>query len=62
MIKYFLESVVLFAVISFIPSVSYAQEIDTTGILNPEVVARFETQFMKKELALDSSTASSART
>jgi hypothetical protein len=57
MIRYFLESIVLFALISVIPSASFAQKTDTTGNLNPQNVARVETDFMKHQLALDSTKA-----
>lgn len=53
-----LESIVLFAVISVIPNISFADEVDTTGILNPDMRAHLETEFMEKKLALNSSTAS----
>lgn len=52
MTKCFLGSLVLFAVLCVIPSASFAQKPD------PEVVARIETDFMKKQLKLDSSTES----
>jgi hypothetical protein len=59
MIKYFLGSVALFVFISVFPSISYAEKMDTTSMLNPDTRARVESQYMEKELALDSSTAAS---
>jgi hypothetical protein len=56
--KIFSLCFVFLAVISFMPGVSFAQPIDTTGIMNPEVPATIETEYMKNKLALDSSTAS----
>lgn len=58
MIKYLSVYFLLLAFVSIIPGVSYAQQIDTTGIMNPEVPATAETEYMKSKLGLDSSEAS----
>jgi predicted RND superfamily exporter protein len=56
MIKFLLGSVVFFVFISVFPSSSFAEKMDTTSMMNPDTRARHETQYMEKELNLDSST------
>lgn len=61
MIKYLLVSAALFVFISVFPSTSFADKMDATKIVDPETRAHIETQYMKKELALDSLTAASVQ-
>jgi hypothetical protein len=59
MVKKLLLSAVLLAMINIMPTLSLAQETDTTGFKNPDTRAQFETQYMKRALNLDSAVADS---